>query len=546
MSSKASNTSNTSNTCKTCQVCCEKLNKTTRKIISCHKCDYDACTSCWKTYILGSVNDAKCMNCNEPWSPDVMDSTFSRSWRTKEYKLRRMEVLMDRERSQFPATLPAVAIAKQKKVMNAEVSTIQRELVHLKIRRYDLNTALDEGRDDDFNPNKNTKTKKTKVKQSPKAIEKIQEELYDIKNRINVLHERKLDLFDELRFLDSHDDDDKVPGKKAKLENIMCKCPAKGCNSFVMSIIPDMNDPGGSSSYAISKARAAALEGKCASCDTVVCSSCFEVKSGNDKVHACDPDSVATAKLIKKDCKACPSCATLIHRWQGCPMMWCTSCNTAFDWITGEIETRNIHNPHYTEYLARQTKAIPIRATGLAPVGNGNENIVNCNVIPCSIAINNHILRLDDPNVRDLIKDQHIIRRQMLAFNGLICHVDNIEIPNYNRLLEKNRSNEDLRMKFMMNEMTETEFKKEIIGREILNEKARVTRDILRMFVRVGIDCFYKILNTKTKTEIAPIANELDALLEYTVDCFAKQVKRFGSIKKPDLMKILEGMNKYL
>ena len=35
--------------------------------------------------------------------------------------------------------------------------------------------------------------------------------------------------------------------------------------------------------------------------------------------------------------------------------MWCTSCNTPFNWMTGKIvTTKNYHNDHYVDYLKRR------------------------------------------------------------------------------------------------------------------------------------------------------------------------------------------------
>ena len=62
--------------------------------------------------------------------------------------------------------------------------------------------------------------------------------------------------------------------------------------------------------------------------------------------------------MLRRDSKRCPSCATWIHRYEGCTQMFCTnpSCHTLFDYRTLRIlgERDHVHNPHYTEFLARQ------------------------------------------------------------------------------------------------------------------------------------------------------------------------------------------------
>ena len=70
-----------------------------------------------------------------------------------------------------------------------------------------------------------------------------------------------------------------------------------------------------------------------------------------DVEHTCDEEKVKSAELIRKQCKNCPKCGALTYKISGCPQMWCTSCHTAWNWNTGRIETKIIHNPHYFEYL---------------------------------------------------------------------------------------------------------------------------------------------------------------------------------------------------
>lgn len=46
-----------------CNICVEDFNKSTRKMIECRFCEYQACKECCKKYILDIYQDAHCMNC---------------------------------------------------------------------------------------------------------------------------------------------------------------------------------------------------------------------------------------------------------------------------------------------------------------------------------------------------------------------------------------------------------------------------------------------------------------------------------------------------
>jgi len=86
--------------------------------------------------------------------------------------------------------------------------------------------------------------------------------------------------------------------------------------------------------------------------------------------HVCNPDSIATVKLLKRTTQNCPKCATPITRSEGCDQMWCTQCQTAFSWKTGEIVTGRVHNPHFYEWQRENSKdgTIP-REIGDVPCG---------------------------------------------------------------------------------------------------------------------------------------------------------------------------------
>ena len=104
-------------------------------------------------------------------------------------------------------------------------------------------------------------------------------------------------------------------------------CPVDGCTGFLSS------------------------QWKCGVCETWTCKECLEV-IGKDKEaeHTCNPDVLASAQLLKKETKPCPSCSAAIYKISGCDQMWCTQCKIPFSWRTGLKVSGTIHNPHFYEW----------------------------------------------------------------------------------------------------------------------------------------------------------------------------------------------------
>ena len=106
---------------------------------------------------------------------------------------------------------------------------------------------------------------------------------------------------------------------------------------------------------------------KCNICENYTCSQCHELKKPGEE-HVCNEDNVKSAQAIKKDSKPCPSCGIYIFKIVGCNQMWCTECNTAFDWASGRIINDKIHNPHFFEARRRIGNSIG-RDVGDIPCG---------------------------------------------------------------------------------------------------------------------------------------------------------------------------------
>lgn len=243
----------------------------------------------------------------------------------------------------------------------------------------------------------------------------------------------------------------------------------------------------------------------CTLCEMSTCSKCLEVKTES---HVCKEEDIQTASLLSKDSKPCPKCGVLICKIDGCSQMWCTQCHTAFDWISGRIEVE-IHNPHYYEWLRR--------------TGNIERNPAD---IQCGREINTvfmfQIVRAGA--IKPIIE----ICRNVIEMRQYI-------IPRFtvNRL----RNNEDIRIKFLLNELTEEKFKKLLQKRDNETVKKHELLNITNMYINCVTDIVFryfsqlrneKDLDNRVVELDNSTKNEIENLRIYTNECF----DAFSSIYK--------------
>jgi hypothetical protein len=149
------------------------------------------------------------------------------------------------------------------------------------------------------------------------------------------------------------------PGKDRK--QFVKKCPVEDCEGFLSSAW------------------------KCGICETWTCPECHEPrgKVRDAPGHVCNPDTVATVKLISTTTKPCPRCRTEIEKRSGCNQMWCTQCHCLWDFRTGEVDVGRNHNPEYMEYLrqANDGAGVVPRALGDNPCGGLPDAHILSNII---------------------------------------------------------------------------------------------------------------------------------------------------------------------
>lgn len=83
---------------------------------------------------------------------------------------------------------------------------------------------------------------------------------------------------------------------------------------------------------------------KCGVCEKWSCPDCHEVKGfTRDVEHVCNPDTLATARLLSNDTKPCPNCRTGIFKIDGCfgenvpILLWSRETKMSQDIVVGDI-----------------------------------------------------------------------------------------------------------------------------------------------------------------------------------------------------------------
>jgi hypothetical protein len=251
---------------------------------------------------------------------------------------------------------------------------------------------------------------------------------------------------------------------------------------------------------------------KCGICEQWTCPECHEIKGmtrdGGD--HVCNPDTVATAKLLGNDTKSCPTCGAGIHKLEGCDQMFCTMCHTGFNWKTGRIET-NIHNPHYYEWLRRS-------GGGAAPR--------NPNEIICGREINHTLVREMTRTMRRNTVPKEIADR-VSVIGEAIVHMRYVNQDRYRE--DRVLNNEQLRITYLRNQISEAEFKTDVQKNDKRFQKNREVFNIIQLFIDTITDIIYRfhsgieqynlILPTEQQI-VCAILDEVRPITIYANECF--------------------------
>lgn len=468
-----------------CPVCCEQYTKQHRKKVECAHCQTACCSGCLQQYLLTLQSDAQCMGCKRAFDGEFLSMHLPKTWLLGRYKAHREKVLLDREMALLPGSQDLLANYRQAQHLQAQITEWETEKRQLQQRLYDVTRELSHGRN---------------------ALAVVQRNNYtqrpaDQQQSATAAQERR---------------------------QFIRACPMDGCRGFLSTAW------------------------RCGTCETWVCKDCGEPKleGQRDEQHVCNPDVAASHALLQRDTRPCPQCAAMIFKQSGCdqvsgrrrepfecvciptrgcqrrgpdrlvcpplPQMWCTQCNVAFSWRTGAVVTNGvIHNPHYYEWLRRTRGEVP-----------RNAGDVPCGGLPGAYELDAVLRRsYSSMSVDDVSR--------LRGLHRALRHVQHVDIPRLRREADGGgefQRNADLRLKYLLNQIDEEEWRRKLQRREKKREHAFSVMQVYDMFSGAATDTF-RALVSGAQTPKDSLA-ELQQLQSFANESLDNIAKRFNMAAK--------------
>ena len=287
----------------------------------------------------------QCMQCHRPWTHQYIRETFGSTFVKKLADIQK-NVLFTEQLTLIPYTQEYVNLVQRHESIKEREKEICEEIVQIQLERDNIFNKLYKESVKKYKKCLYIHTTYKQLKETKEnkheALTEDQEKFYNLMKKYKAKETEKYHKSSERLYVFRHmariSDPERFP-----IRNNVASSSSKSSQSaenVKIYLKPcGKNDCKG---YVNKK------DNTCELCKTVYCSKCMEEKHEN---HECKEEDIQTVKLLRKDTKNCPSCATLIHRISGCPDMFCVKCKTAFNWNTLQINKRGNSNPHYYQWL---------------------------------------------------------------------------------------------------------------------------------------------------------------------------------------------------
>lgn len=413
-----------------CPVCLDHFTSVIRQPIRCQYCPYESCRQCTSQYLLTSLNDPHCMGCKREWNREFIDTKLTQTFRKGALRQHRRKVLIDRERGR----LPAMQVFLEARIDYDEAAKVYNQS---RARRHLL--------------------KKTRIELQ--ATHATTDTLEQLTIRLRPINKERTELKGKMAAAEAKMRAANLilTGKEKEVKQFIMKCPSGGeepCRGFLSTAW------------------------KCGTCQKFFCADCHAEKAGHqDESHVCNPDAKATASMIKQETKGCPKCGVRISKIDGCDQMWCTSCQTTFSWISGQVLLNTVvHNPHYYEYLRKTNGAIP-REAGDVPCGG----------LPNAYMFTRQIM--------EVITLTQTEKTEILDIVRCLSDIQYVRLPQF-PLRQPANVNQELDIKYLMKEITQEEWGTAMEKIETTGERKKELGLILQTLLHVGSEKLTQLQNT--------------------------------------------------
>lgn len=473
-----------------CPVCYEN----SKKFVKCIKCENEVCIICAKKYILSSIREPHCMQCETGWTYKFLSKNFPNNWlystKQKSDKSSLMtlrdhfkKISLDREKSKIPETMEEITRqrrleierAKQEFRKRLETLPIIRKLDELRLEISLIDTDLHE-------------------LENLRGLDKYDDLDEEMKKRYLELSERDKEMTDRLSSLRIKQEKlnteyrtilgDKKEEPKLEKITYVFGCFDEDCRGLVES-----------------------KSHRCQLCETKYCRKC---RSTKEKKHKCKEEEIESVNMIKDETKPCPKCGVAIYKISGCDQMFCTNCKTTFSWTTLRIETGMVHNPHYFEWM---------RGQGLT----GDQVIRND--VGCGVGI------IEDQRLAHIYYSIQYIRDQVRG--------DGVLVDKYLRKLDESRKD------YILSKIDEKKWNNSIFLKERKIQNLRKMMEIRETACVIATDIFQRNLSDKSKRNPSELClKELEEVRQWINTLIIEEMFAIG-FKKPKLLNSQWGIQNY-
>jgi hypothetical protein len=481
-----------------CQICVEKFNSR-RKPVECPHCQLQQCSSCLKRYSLEHLvietRNSECCRCKGTLTFDFLVQHFSKNFLLGEWREKRKQLLLELEMAQMPHT-QHVAARLQELKQNLTVASQARD--DAKRVEQELETEFKNAKEErallrhelESTPKKHPQFQEIKehLQRHMDYLASLKREMEQHEETLRVVTEQQhnaefqvwaleLNLSERRHPLNEHQEE------KKERRTFTMPCPKDGC-------------PGYLSNHYI-----------CGLCHHRICPSCHDplLASG----HQCDPGKVETIKLIRREGKPCPTCATIICKIDGCDQMWCIQCKTAFSWRTGKIETGRIHNPEYFRWMREHGREAPRLDQPIC------RDPVRLDIVLRSwSSVSSTYPNLDEEH----LNDAKFVYAVALRVNNTM---HNIEVDNGNHI--------DLRVRFLLGVISKEQMARTVCTRDRVRFKQEFARDLRALLFTVTHDVTTRVIQAVDNSQYLVILKEAAAELREFILYHRDTVAKFSS-----------------